>query len=139
MIRFTVPGTPQGKGRPRFTTFGGRARAFTPQKTVAYEGLIALAAQDVMNGTAPMDGPVRVTAWATFAIPPSWTKKRKAAAGYHTSKPDADNIAKAIGDGLNGIVWRDDSQIAVCTVVKTYGSLPGLTIEISDANFAGTE
>lgn len=130
MIRFTVPGPPQGKGRPRFSTFGGRARAFTPTKTVAYEGLIALAAQDVMAGAPPLDGPVKVTAFATFAVPQSWSKKRKAEASYHTGKPDADNIAKAIGDGLNGVVWRDDSQIAVCTVFKSYGPVPGLTVEV---------
>lgn len=130
MIRFTVPGTPQGKGRPRFSTLGGHARAFTPQKTVAYEGLIALAGQDAMAGAELVDGPVKVTAFATFAIPASWTKKRKAAAKYHATKPDSDNIAKAIGDGLNGVVWRDDSQIAICTVVKVYGAIPSLTIEV---------
>lgn len=131
MIRFTVPGQPQGKGRPRFSTFGGRARAFTPTKTVAYEGLIALAAQDAMAGTPPFEGPVKVTAFATFAIPASWSKKRKAEARWHTGKPDADNIAKAIGDGLNGIAWRDDSQIAQCTVVKSYGEVPGLAVVIT--------
>lgn len=134
MIRFTVPGAPQGKGRPRFSTRGGFARAFTPQKTVAYEGLIALAAQDVMAGAPPLEGPVRVDAVATFPIPKSWSKKRRAEAEagrvYHVSKPDRDNIDKAIGDGLNGVVWKDDSQVAAGETVKVYGAVPGLVVEV---------
>ena len=43
-IRFDVPGMPQGKGRPRAGKVAGKARLFTPEKTVAYEGLIALCA-----------------------------------------------------------------------------------------------
>ena len=74
-----------------------------------------------MAGTPPFEGPVKVTAFATFAIPASWSKKRKAEARFHTGKPDADNIAKAIGDGLNGILWRDDSQVSICIVAKVYG------------------
>lgn len=41
MIEFVVPGSPQGKGRPRIGRVAGHARMFTPPKTVAYEGSIA--------------------------------------------------------------------------------------------------
>lgn len=131
MIRFTVPGVPVAKGRPRISTRGGFARAYTPAKTVAYEGLVALAGQDAMNGVAPYCGPLAVEARAVFPIPASWTKKRRAAALYHTSKPDGDNLAKAIGDGLNGVVWKDDSQVASWRIVKVYGETPGLHIEVA--------
>ena len=43
-VAFVVPGEPQGKGRARVGKINGHARMFTPAKTVAYEGLIALAA-----------------------------------------------------------------------------------------------
>lgn len=129
MIRFTVPGVPQGKGRPRITTRNGSPRAFTPQKTVAYEGLIALAAQHVMDGASPLTGPVALSIVAWFPIPASWSKKRKAEARHHTSKPDADNIAKAVGDGLNGVAWLDDSQVASCTIEKRYGD-PCLAVSV---------
>ena len=46
LLHFTVPGVPQGKGRARF----GNGRTYTPAKTVAYEGLIALAGQQAMEG-----------------------------------------------------------------------------------------
>ena len=113
------------------TTRGGFARAYTPEKTVAYEGLIALAAQDAMAERPLIEGPVYLHVTAVFPIPPSWTKKRKASlsgSAWHTGKPDGDNIAKAVGDGLNGIAFKDDSQVALCKVLKVYGDKPGLDV-----------
>lgn len=121
-ISFTVPGPPVAKGRPRIGTIGGKARAFTPAKTVAFEGLVAHEGQAVMAGRAPLEGPLRLTVVAVFAIPASWSKKRKAEAHYHTGRPDADNLGKAIGDGLNAVCWIDDSQIAEMVIRKRYGS-----------------
>ncbi|HHL2031183.1 RusA family crossover junction endodeoxyribonuclease [Clostridium perfringens] len=37
-----------------------------------------------------------------------------------TKKPDADNIAKIILDSLNGIAYKDDSQIIELMVVKRH-------------------
>lgn len=127
-IRISVPGTPQGKGRARF----GNGRTYTPAKTVAYEGLIALAGEQVMGAIDKFEGPVFLTVTATFDIPKSRAKKiGTAMAGgiaWHTAKPDQDNILKAVGDGLNGIVWKDDSQIAFAKCMKMYGEKPGLDI-----------
>lgn len=134
MIRFTVPGAPVAKGRPRLTTRGGFARAFTPAKTVAYEGLVALAGQDAMNGAPPFSGALSLEIVAWFAIPASWSKKKREAAiagrMRHTSRPDGDNILKAIGDGLNGVCWIDDSQIAEARVSKRYGETPCVAVEV---------
>jgi Holliday junction resolvase RusA-like endonuclease len=45
----------------------------------------------------------------------------KAWAPRHVTKtPDVDNIAKLVGDALNGYAWHDDSQIAAVDVQKTY-------------------
>jgi Holliday junction resolvase RusA-like endonuclease len=131
MIRFTVPGKPVAKGRPRLSTRGGFARAYTPAKTVAYEGLVAMAGQEAMAGAAPYTGPVAVSLTAVFPIPSSWPKKRRAEAHWHTGKPDGDNLAKSVGDGLNGVCWRDDSQVASWRVLKTYGETPGLHVEVT--------
>lgn len=123
---FTVPGVPCGKGRPRFVKATGRT--YTPAKTVSYEASIAEAAADVMDGATPITAPVGVKVQAVFPIPASWPKKKKEAARWHTSKPDGDNIAKAIGDALNGVVWKDDSQIARMAISKVYGDVPGLHV-----------
>ena len=123
---FTVPGLPQGKGRPRFVKATGRA--YTPEKTASYESLIAYAASQAMRGAEPISAPVGVKVQAVFPIPASWPQKRKMAARWHTSKPDGDNILKAIGDALNGIVWADDKQIARTSIAKVYGETPGLHV-----------
>lgn len=37
-----------------------------------------------------------------------------------TSRPDIDNLYKAVTDALNGIVYRDDSQITRAIMRKQY-------------------
>ena len=124
MICFHVPGLPQGKGRARF----GAGRAYTPAKTVAYEGLIGFYAGEAMKARDMLAGPIYLCITATFPVPASWPKKRKAEARYHIAKPDGDNILKAVGDGCNTIVWHDDSHIAVAKITKVYGEPVGLDI-----------
>jgi Holliday junction resolvase RusA-like endonuclease len=121
MLEFVVPGLPQGKGRARASVIAGRARLYTPAKTRSFEALLREYAYGAMNGAEPMQGPLRVTVEAVFPKAASWSKKRAAAAIWHTSKPDADNLVKCL-DGLNGVVWRDDAQIADARITKTYSN-----------------
>lgn len=133
-IRFTVPGQPQGKGRPRVGTIGGHARMFTPQKTLAYEGFIALQAQIAMAGHDLVEGPVLVRMFIALQVPASWSQKKQRAAleGLHfpTTKPDVDNTVKAVFDGLNGVVWKDDVQVVDLVLSKRYSSTPRVEVEV---------
>jgi len=134
-ITFTVPGAPQGKGRPRVGTVSGRARVFTPAKTVAYENLIAHAAQQAMAGRPLIDGPVSCAIAIDAPIPASWSKRKQAAALagelMPTTKPDLDNVVKAIFDGCNGVLWRDDVLIVDLVARKRYGATPGVRVMIT--------
>lgn len=123
MIEFTVPGIPVGKGRARAAVRGGHVRMFTPAKTVSYEAQLKHFAQEAMTlaGLKPMEGPLRVSVEAVFPKAASWSKKKAAETYWHTSKPDADNLIKCL-DGLNGVVWRDDAQVASTMVVKHYSA-----------------
>jgi len=121
MLEFLVPGIPQGKGRARASVVAGRARLYTPAKTRSFEALLREYAHSAMDGAEPMQGPLRVTVEAVFPKAPSWSRKKADAAIWHTSKPDADNLVKCL-DGLNGVVWRDDAQIADARVTKTYSN-----------------
>ena len=106
-LTFTVPGPVVGKGRPRVSTIAGHARMYTPAKTLAYEGLVAQIAQAAMAGQPLIDGPVRIELLIRCAVPASWSQKkqRMALAGeLIPPPPDADNVVKAICDGLNGVV-----------------------------------
>lgn len=133
MVGFTVPGQPQGKGRPRVGKIGGHARLFTPAATVAYEGLIAHAAQTALAGRPLLDGPVGLALFLYCQVPASWSakKQRAALAGEHmpTTKPDADNVLKAICDGCNGVLWRDDVQVVDLWVRKRYAAVPCVRVE----------
>lgn len=134
MIRFTVPGQPQGKGRPRVGTIGGHARMFTPAKTLAYEGFIALQAQIAMNHHDLVEGPVEVRMFIALQVPESKSQKwkRQALAGevFPTTKPDVDNTVKAVFDALNGVVWRDDVQVVDLVLKKRYSAHPRVEVEI---------
>lgn len=131
-----LAGEPRGKGRPRFARMGNAVRTFTPAATRSYEATLRLAAQDVMGDRAPLAGPLAVSITATFPIPKSFSRKRRAAAidgaERPTKKPDADNLMKTI-DSLNQVVWDDDAQVVDATVRKIYGERPALLIEVRAA------
>ena len=50
---------------------------------------------------------------------------------YPTKKPDTDNIAK-VKDALNGIAFKDDSQVVKETIIKRYAEVPKLVIYIKE-------
>lgn len=133
-IEFVVPGEPQGKGRPRIGRVGQHARMFTPIKTVAYEGLIALAAQEAMAGRELISGPVMIELQILHGVPQSMSKKRKALALAGElrpmKKPDTDNVLKAICDGCNGVVWRDDVQNTDGYYRRRYAETPCVKVRI---------
>ena len=115
---FTIPGEPQGKARPRFTMVGGHARTYTPAKTVGYERMVAVLAREA--GVLPCEGPVTLSIAAHFLLPQSASKKRQAEMMKlrPTKKPDIDNVAKAILDGLLSIAYGDDAQVVGLYVSK---------------------
>lgn len=130
-LSITIPGAPVPKGRPRVATFGGHARAYTPSKTRRYEDLIRLEAGRAMEGRDQLDGAVSVRINAFMPIPKSLNKTKTAAAIIGDlrplTKPDVDNFAKVI-DALNGIAWRDDSQVVHMVVAKHYSDRPRLEL-----------
>lgn len=135
MRKFTVLGEPVGKGRPKFSTVNGFAKAYTPAKTTNFENLVRLSYQQQCN-KLPYEQGVELEAYITafFAIPKSVSKKKHdLMANWYlrpTKKPDCDNIAKAVLDALNGIAYHDDSQIVELTVRKRYSETPRCEITI---------
>ena len=133
-VSFVVPGEPQGKGRARIGKVGNFARMYTPAKTVAYEGLVALAAQDVMQGRDLIEGPVMIELRIVHGVPQSKSKKWKAQALAGeipcTKKPDADNVLKAVCDALNGVVFKDDVQVTDGSFRRRWGETPGVHVRI---------
>lgn len=124
-ITITVPGEPRGKGRAKSFRRGSFIGHYTPAETVSYENLIKFAAQQAMNGTAPIDVPVVVDITAVFSVPGSWSQKKRAKAISGEirpgKKPDWDNTGKIFSDAINGIVFRDDALVVDGRVRKVYG------------------
>lgn len=121
---FVVPGTPQGKGRPRFS---GKSRTtYTPANTKAYEATVGRMALVNMRGRDQFSGPVHMDLRAHMPIPASWNKARKEAALLGAlrpvGRPDIDNIIKVIADGLNGIAFADDAAIVSVNGSKVYAA-----------------
>jgi crossover junction endodeoxyribonuclease RusA len=98
-IRIIIPGRPVPKGRPRLGMRGKKAYVYTPPVTKKYEKLVGWVAKSV--GCRPVEGPVSVSLNV-----------------YARGKLDADNIAKSILDGLNGIAYEDDDQVVELLVRK---------------------
>lgn len=131
-IRLTVEGAPVPKGRARF----GNGRTYTPTKTVKYEASVKWEAMRAMAGREPFDAPLSVQLTALLPIPPSWSKKKQDRAARKeimpASKPDLDNYLKAALDGMNKIVFRDDSQVVAIAAMKFYDARPRLEIAVEE-------
>lgn len=137
-ISFVIPGTPVAKGRPKFSTAGGFARAYTPAKTANYEGMVSMLASQAMREAGidkPLDGPVSVAVHVFVGVPASYSKKRRTDALNGmiapTKRPDLDNIAKAILDGINGVAVVDDSQIVGIIAGKAFSETPRVDVTVS--------
>ena len=140
-IEFFVPGAPVGKGRPRAARRGTGVVMFTPEKTAGYEALVAAAASNAMRAEAgPLfTGPLEAVLEMRIPIPASWSKAHKAAAlagtELPTSKPDIDNVVKAILDACNGMVFRDDSQVVILIATKRFSETPGVRVVIRECGW----
>ena len=121
-----IPGEPQGKGRPRFVRATGRA--YTPSQTLQYEDRVATIAALVFEGKdLPLgpDVPVRLDVEAVFSRPKRLYRRKDPEERIWAcrSRVDGDNILKALGDGLQRILFADDRQVVEASVSKQYGRI----------------
>jgi Holliday junction resolvase RusA-like endonuclease len=118
-IRFTVIGLPAPQGSK--TPWGSEANP----RTRPWRAAVAEKAAQAVD--VPLTGPVSVIAEFYFPRPKSHYGGKNAnvlkasAPVFVEKKPDADKLARAIGDSLSGVVVRDDAQIAAWWIVKRYG------------------
>lgn len=134
LARFSVPGQPQGKGRAKAFRFGNHVKMHTPEKTVAYENWVKQCALDSVSvGFVPTDKPIIANVTMYYQKPKSGSKVvqsgRDLGTIRPTVKPDIDNVLKAIFDSLNGILYKDDTQIVEVTASKFYSDIPRVEVE----------
>ena len=140
-LEFIVPGDPVSKGRPRFTRSG---HAYTPEATTRFENLVRVSFSEQYPNHVPLDLPIGLVVHSYFRVPASWSRKKtmQALSGevQKTTKPDLDNVLKAITDGLNGVAWADDAQIHYLSASKRYSDRPRTEVIIyytGDENVEG--
>ncbi len=139
-VTLYLDGVPGQKGRPQFARTAGGVRTFSRAKTVRYETRLRQEGQRLWP-FAPMTEPIKLTVTAVFPIAASWPKWRRALAAlgklWHVGKPDLDNVIKIAGDGLNGVLWVDDSQVCWLEAKKFYGESPGLWLSVEQLDDTG--
>lgn len=140
MPKFTVPGEPRGKGRPRFSPRTGHA--YTDSETRSYENKIIAYYRKACGASRLSDTAfLSVDIVAYLPIPKSATKAQRAGMEAGTilpsRKPDVDNIEKAVLDALNGIAYKDDARVHRTSCTKYYGAEPRLEITIKEVTENG--
>ena len=123
MISFFVPGLPvaQPRQRHRVAFVGNRAVAqnYTPKTdpVQTWKATIRLIA-GCQAEPGMWEGPLQLRASFVFPRPKSKTRKKNEGE-WKASKPDWDNLGKALCDALNGVLWRDDAQLAFVSIGKS--------------------
>ena len=129
-VVFSMAGDPRPKGRPRATVRGEFATIYTDTKTRKYERSISVIARAAMGSADPLEGALSVSIRFRLPIPKSMSKRQRAAilAGEiaYLGSGDLDNLAKAVLDACNAIVYLDDKQIVRLWLTKVASDKPGI-------------
>jgi Holliday junction resolvase RusA-like endonuclease len=137
---FELSGEPRHKARHRSRIGYKDGKPFVMQypdpDTAKYEAVLGQAASLFMRGKKPTDKPVALLVHVFKSVPKSWTEKKRQAALAGAILPDGkadwDNFGKVVSDGMNKIVYLDDSQVVDGRVIKRYDAKPGLRIEVRE-------
>lgn len=127
---FSIPLKPKAKDRPRHR---GNV-SYTPKATRDYEEQVRYY-YDRDVGNPPTDKPVMLTLCFNFAQPKGGSvRNKRTVIGTcpYSSRPDLDNVEKAIQDALNGVAFKDDSQIVAKVSLKRYWFDSSITIIIEE-------
>ena len=120
------------KERPRTNFYTGAI--YTPTKTLNNEKKIADEFRIQNRGWEIATGPIQVEIITVVNMPQNISKKKKAEMMegilQPIKKPDLDNIAKLVLDGLQGTAFEDDYQVVKLGIMKKYGPKKILKITI---------
>lgn len=133
MLILELPFLAVGESRPRvfINPHTKKIQAISPSKKnrIAFRKLLSSQYQD-----SPLVGGLSVLIECRFPPPTSYSKKKREAliGKPKETKPDIDNILKFILDAGNGLLWKDDKQIAVVAIAKIYGLKPQVKLSIKE-------
>lgn len=124
MFKFTVPGNPKAQGRPRFFRRGNFVGAYDPKDSASFKQKVAFFAKEA--GVGLIDHPACLVVHFYLKRPLKYMRKKDEEGRIAcASRPDFDNLTKAIMDGLTGVAWKDDSIIYHADIYKWYHEKAG--------------
>lgn len=127
-LEVVIPGEPHAQGRGRIVRPKGKAypAIMDPVKSRSWKGVAQVHMQEGLarvRRLQPLLGPLRVSVLAVFSCPRSeYRKKKPRRRRWHMKPRDCDNIAKAVLDAGNGLLWYDDREVSQVTVTKVIGA-----------------
>ena len=121
-MKLTIMHEPIGQPRPRARVLPGPkpiATMYDDKKHQVTGFKQAIKDAALAAGVVCSERPISLIVWCFFPRPQSLIWKKKAMPRVtHAQKPDADNVAKAVLDALNGVAWKDDGQVWNLRVFK---------------------
>lgn len=132
-IVFEIQGAPVPWQRAGVNTKS--AHHFTKPKTRAYEARVKESFYNEARRLACMGKQASFAEHTAVCaeIYAYFPKPHKTKLRFVTKRPDADNISKAILDALNGVAYKDDSQIVALYVFKMWtNGEPHVRVELAE-------
>ena len=154
-IYFTIPGKPRPQKRHGDRKHGGKydpsaqdkrefnlqSRRYAPKEPIVGPVLLYVVFYMPVPKGAVKKIKATATAFALAARSPlevsahlSLSSKSlqtiKIGFGFHTKRPDVDNLLKLVKGALNGLMWVDDSQVQIGGCFKIYSHKPRTVIEL---------
>lgn len=139
-IRVEIPGPPHAQMRPRtrVVAVGGRkpfAQVYDAPESRSWKGSAQVHMQQAMDGMPALTCPVRIRILAVFELPASKHRKSPHPRTHYVGQKDWENVAKAVCDAGNGVLWVDDRQVAraeVRCIVGAQGEAPRIVIRVDE-------
>lgn len=135
MYNFKIPGKAMGAVR---MTHRGKFVNKAAQRYLVYKSHINKTASEYKDrsGFSTLEGPLKVCLDFYFTPPKTYTKKKlsmiQSGELMYVKKPDADNLAKSILDGMNKVIYNDDNQIVELQVRKHYSDEDHVEVKIEE-------
>ena len=131
MIKLIVQGSPVALKRHKHTKSG---HTYDPSKG---DKRLFLAKAIKTAPKFPLDGPISMSCEFYVEHPKGhyrtgkYFKQLKPGADtWRSKRPDIDNYIKLVLDALNGVFYKDDSQICHIEAIKKYSQDPRTVVEI---------
>lgn len=129
-LSLVLNGKPEPQLRPRITKFV----SFDPCKDKKNWAKLQIAQQIENTLIKPIEEPLEIVMIFHMPIPKSTSKKKRelmlSNCLKHTKKSDIDNLYKFFSDAMNGLLYKDDSQIWRVEMEKVYSEDPRTEITL---------